>query len=158
MNFSQILLNSMLAALFATGMAILLTAPYQYLVSTFLCGFTGRFVRDVMMGWGMSQNWSTVVASAVLVLVAVAITQRHRISPVVLICGVLPLAASVAIFNLLFELMKLTTLNGESLIAATIAFCSNAAKTFIGTLAIALGLEVGLAIARLISREEVEDV
>ena len=68
MDFRRFFSNSLWAAIFATGMGILLTAPFRYLVPTFLCGFAGRFVRDISMGWGMSQNWSTVVATAVLVL------------------------------------------------------------------------------------------
>ncbi len=50
MHLSTILLNSLWAALFATGLGMLLTAPLRYIVHTFLCGFVGRFVRDVCMG------------------------------------------------------------------------------------------------------------
>jgi uncharacterized membrane protein YjjB (DUF3815 family) len=158
MDFSTILLNSLWAALFATGLGILLTAPFRYIVATFLCGLAGRFVRDVLMGWGMSQNWSTVVAAAVLVLVAVAMVRHHRISPVVLICGVLPLGAAVAMFNVIFELMKVSSLKGEALSAASVALSANTGKVFTGTLAIALGLGAGVAIIRLFKREEAEDV
>ncbi|MGB7946881.1 MAG: threonine/serine exporter family protein, partial [Candidatus Binatia bacterium] len=147
MDVSTILLNSFWAALFATGLGILLTAPFRYIVATFLCGFSGRFVRDVlMMSWGMSQNWSTVVAAAVLVLVAVAMVKQHKISPVVLICGVLPLGAAVAMFNVIFELMKVSSLEGEALSAASVALSANTGKAFIGTLAIALGLGAGVAL------------
>jgi len=155
MNYSTILLNSLWAALFATGLGILLTAPFRYIVPTFLCGFAGRFVRDVSMGWGMSQNWSTVAAVIVLVLVAVAIVQRHRISPVVLICGVLPLGAAVAMFNMIFELMKVSSLKGDALSAACVALSANAGKAFTGTLAIALGLGAGMAIVRIFRRGEI---
>jgi uncharacterized membrane protein YjjB (DUF3815 family) len=50
MHLSTILMNSLWAALFATGLGILLTAPLRYIVPTFLCGVAGRFVRDVCMG------------------------------------------------------------------------------------------------------------
>jgi uncharacterized membrane protein YjjB (DUF3815 family) len=156
MNFSSILLNSLWAALFAMGLGILLSAPFRYLIPTFLCGFAGRFIRDISMGWGMSQNWSTVVASAVLVLLAVVLTKRHRISPVVLICGVLPLGAAVAVFNMIFDLLKVSSFKGDALIAASAALSENISKAFTGTLAIALGLAAGMAIVQLCRREGAE--
>jgi uncharacterized membrane protein YjjB (DUF3815 family) len=158
MHLSTILLNSLWAALFATGLGILLTAPLRYIVPTFLCGFAGRFVRDVCMGRGMSQNWSTVVAAAVLVLVAVAIVRRHRISPVVLVCGVLPLGAAVAMFNMIFALMQVSSLQGEALGGASVALSTNLGKMFTTSLAIAVGLAAGMAIVRLCRREEAVEV
>jgi uncharacterized membrane protein YjjB (DUF3815 family) len=151
-------MNSLWAGLFAIGLAILLTAPRQYLVAAFFCGFAGRFIRDLLVGWGMSQNWSTVIASAVVVLVAVAIIRRHQVSPVVLICGVLPLGAAVAMFNMIFALMKLSTAQGEALNGVSIAFTSNLAKVFVISLSIALGIGAGTAIVRLCRREEAVEV
>lgn len=158
MNIWTILLNSLWAALFATGLGILLTAPFRYIVPTFLCGFAGRFVRDVLMGWDMSQNWSTLVASAVVALAATAIVQRRRISPVVLICGVLPLGAAVAMFNMIFDLMKVSSLKGDALSAASVALSTHLGQAFTGTLAVALGLGAGIAIIRLFKREETQGV
>ena len=158
MHLSTILLNSLWAALFATGLGNLLTAPLRYIVPTFLCGFAGRFVRDVCMGWGMSHNWSTVVAAAVLVVVVVAIIRRHTVSPVVLICGVLPLGAAVAMFNLIFALMQVSSLQGEALGGASVALSANLGKMFTTSLAIAVGLAAGMAIVQLFRREEAVDV
>ena len=109
MDLLAILMNSLWAGLFAGGLGILLTAPPRYIVPAFLCGFAGRFARDVFMSWGMSQNWSTAVAAAVVVLVAVAIIRRHVVSPVVLVSGVLPLGAAVAMFNAIIALMKVSS-------------------------------------------------
>ena len=58
MHLSTILLNG-LSVPVRHRAGDLLTAPLRYIVPTFLCGFAGRFVRDVCMGWGMSHNWST---------------------------------------------------------------------------------------------------
>jgi uncharacterized membrane protein YjjB (DUF3815 family) len=158
MDLSTMLMNSLWAALFAAGLGILLTAPSQYIAPTFLCGLVGRFVRDLCVGWGMSQNWSTLVAAAVVVLVAVAIIRRHTVSPVVLICAVLPLGAAVAMFNMIFELMRLSSLQGEVLSGASVALSANLAKVFTTSLAIALGLGAGLAIVRLFRKEEAVEV
>src|SRR5688572_16876509 len=101
MNLLELALPSLWAALFATGLAVRLTAPVRYLVPTFLCGFVGRAMRDVSMASGLSLGWATVIAAAAVVLVAVTMVRRHRVSPVVLVCGVLPLGATVAMFNLI---------------------------------------------------------
>ena len=63
-----------------------------------------------------------------------------------LICGVLPLGSAVAMFNMIFDLMRVSSLKGEALSAASVALSANAGKAFTGTLAIALGLATGMAI------------
>jgi uncharacterized membrane protein YjjB (DUF3815 family) len=157
-NLGTILLNSLWAALVATGLGILLTAPLRYIAPTFLCGFSGRFVRDLFTAWGSGEDWSTVLAAAVVVVLAVAIMRRHRVSPVVLICSVLPLGATVAMFRTILELMKVSSSRGEALSAASVALSANAGKAFTGTLALALGLAAGMAIVRFFTRGEAEDV
>lgn len=154
----MILLNSLSAALFATGLGVILTTPPRALVACFACGFAGRCLRDVLMGWGISQNWATVIAAAVLVVVAVAIVQSHSTSPVVLICSVLPLGAAVAMFNTIIGILKVSSLKGAELSAATAALTANFGIAFTGTLAIALGLAAGLAIIRLVKREDAEGI
>ena len=157
MDLSMILINSLWCGLFAAAMATLLTAPPRYLVATFVCGLAGRLVRDLLTGWGMGSNWSTVLAAVAVVMVAVAFIRRQHVSPVVLVCGVLPLGSALAMFNAILELMKLSTAKGDALNAATMAFTSNLAKVFVGTLAIAVGIGLGMAILRLFIRHEPVD-
>ena len=157
MNLFAILTNSLWAGLFASGWGILLTAPRRYILPAFLCGFAGRFARDAFMSWGMSQNWSTAVAAAVVVLFAVAIIRRNVVSPVVLVSGILPLGAAVAMFNAIVALMKVSHLEGEALSGASVALSANMGKVFTTSLAIALGLGAGMAIVRLFRREEVRE-
>src|SRR4029077_4125699 len=109
MDLLGILMNSLWGGLFGAGIAILLTAPREYLFATFFCGFVGRLVRDIFTGWGLGQNFAIVVAAAVVVLVAVAIIRSHKVSPVAMICGVLPLGAAPAMFNMVLGLIKLST-------------------------------------------------
>jgi hypothetical protein len=154
MDLSAILMNSLWAALFAAGLGVMLTAPVWYLVPAFVCGFIGRGLLDVCMGQGLSQNWATVIAATVVVLVAVAIIRRHTVSPVVLICGVLPLGAAIAMFNLIFALMRVSSAKGEALSEASVALSSNLGKVFTTSLAIAVGLAAGMAIVRLFKRDE----
>ncbi len=151
---TEILTNSMWAGLFAGGLGIVLTAPPRYVPPAFLGGFAGRFARDVFMGWGMSQNWATAVAAAVVVLVAVTGIRRHVESPVVSVSAVLPLGAAAAMFNAIVELMKVSSLKGEALSESSVALSANTGKVFVTSLAIALGLGAGTGIVRLLSRVE----
>jgi uncharacterized membrane protein YjjB (DUF3815 family) len=155
MNLEAMAIGGLLAGVFATAMAIFLVAPPRSLASAFLCGGAGHLVRDLSIGWGVSSIWSTSIATAVVVLVAVAVLREHVVSPVILISGVLPLGASVAVFNTIRGLMQVSTLEGEALGAASTALSANLGKVFTTTLAIALGLAAGMAIVRLVRRERI---
>jgi uncharacterized membrane protein YjjB (DUF3815 family) len=154
MDLPAILLSSLWAALFATGLGVRLTAPVRFLIPTFVCGFVGRGVRDIWMAGGLSQNWATLIAAAVVVVVAGLLIRGHTVSPVVLVCGVLPLGATVAMFNLILALTQLSSLTGEALTAASVALNANLGKVFTTSLAIVLGLAAGLVIVRLFRRED----
>ncbi len=154
MSLLTILTNSLWAGLFASGFGVILTAPARALVSCFVCGFMGRCVRDLSIRGGLSQNWATAVAAAVVALLAMVIVRRQTISPVVLVSAVLPIASTVAILNMLLDLMRVSSLTGEALSAASVSLSANAGKASTGTLAIAIGLGAGVAIARFAVREE----
>ena len=158
MDLSGILMNSLWGGLFGAGIAILFTAPREYLVATFFCGLVGRLVRDILTGLNLGQNLSIVIAAAVVVLVAVAIIRSHKVSPVVMICGVLPLGAATAMFNMVLGLMKLPKVSGNELRAASIEYTSNLATVFVTSLSIALGMGIGMAIVRLFRRKESVEV
>jgi uncharacterized membrane protein YjjB (DUF3815 family) len=153
MDLATMLIDTLWAALFATGLGVLLTAPRQFLFPTFVCAFTGRLVRDLCTGWGLGQNWSTALGALMVVLVAGAIIRRREASPVALVCSVIPLGAVLAIFNTLIALIRLSTAKGDLLNDTSIALTSNLAKAFTTTLSIALGIGAGVAILRLLRRE-----
>src|SRR5918995_5257827 len=104
MDLTSIAGDSLWAALFAVGLGVRLTAPLQYLAPTFLAAFAGKSVHSLLVQGGLGRDWATVLAAAAIVAVAVATTRRHRVSPIVLICGVLPLGAAGAVFRAVFEL------------------------------------------------------
>ncbi len=153
MTLSGMLMNGLWAGLFSAAIAVLFTAPARHLVATFACGLVARLVRDLLVAWGASLSWSTVVAAAAVVLVAVAFVGRHRASPVVLIAGVFPLGSAFAMFNTITALLRLSTATGEALNAESIAFTSNLAKSFVLSLAVALGLAAGLAAVGLLRQQ-----
>jgi uncharacterized membrane protein YjjP (DUF1212 family) len=153
MDLLTLLTNSAWAGLFAIVAALLFTAPARFIVPTFFCGFAGRLVRDALTGAGVGPSWSTLVAAAVLVLVAAAVVRKHAVPPVVLLGGVLPLAASISVVNAILDLMKLSSLEGEALARTAVSLSANIGKAFTTFLALALGLAAGLAIVRIIRGE-----
>lgn len=147
-----ILSHCLWTGLFAAGLGVMLTAPAQYLVACFFCGFVGRGVKDITHGFGVDVNWATAIAALAVVLVAAALTRRQTVSPVVLICGALPLGASVAMFHLIFALMKVSTAKETELAEASLALTANLGKVFTISLAVALGLGAGVALVKLLRR------
>jgi uncharacterized membrane protein YjjB (DUF3815 family) len=155
MGLLEMLLDSLWAGLFAGALGVVFTAPRRYLVPALFCGFAGRLARDILMSGGLSHNWSTAVASAVIVLVAMACMRRRAVSPVVLVSGIIPLGAAVAMFSSIIALIRVSSAQGEALREGSDALIGNAGKAFATSLAIAVGLAVGLAIVRLSRREKV---
>jgi uncharacterized membrane protein YjjB (DUF3815 family) len=153
MGLSTLLINSAWAGLFAIAAALLFTAPARFIMPTFFCGFAGRLVRDALIGAGAGPSWSTLVAAAILVLVATVFVRKHAAPPVVLLGGVLPLAGSISIVNATLDLMKLSSLEGEALAATAVSLSANIGKAFTTFLALALGLAAGLAAVRVIRGE-----
>ncbi len=157
MNYAAVLLDGLLAGFFSSALGVIFTAPPRYLVPVFFCGFTGRSVRDVLLGWGFGNGWATMVASVAVVLVAAAVIRRHPVSPVALVSGVLPLAASASLFDAILDLIKVSTMKGEALHDAAISLIANAGEIFTTSLAIALGLAAGMAIVRAVRGEKIWD-
>jgi uncharacterized membrane protein YjjB (DUF3815 family) len=154
MTLTPILASAVAAGCYAGAAGMLYTVGPRHLANAFVCGFAARLARDLLMDAGVTQNWATVVAAAVVVLVGMTTLRRHPAPLVVIATAVLPLAAAVPMLKAIVGLMNLSNLQGEPLAAATIALGGNLSKFFTTTLAIAVGLAAGLAILRLFSREE----
>jgi len=157
MNVWTILLDGLLAGLFSCVLGIILTAPARYIVPVFFCGFSARFIRDVLTSLGLGFNWSTLIAAAAVVLVGAALIRRHAVSPVALVGGVFPLAASASMFDAIMDLMRISSAKGEALQNAALSLISNTGKLVVTTLAIAIGLAAGMAVVRIIRGEKVWD-
>jgi hypothetical protein len=95
---------------------------------------------------------ATVLAALMVVLTAAVLLRRHTVSPVVLICGALPLGASSAMFAVIFALMQVATVGDAGLAEVSLALTSNLGKVFATSLAIAVGMGAGVVIVRLIQR------
>lgn len=158
MNLESILLDGLWSALFATAMSIRNSTPYKYILPTFISSVLAVLTRDSMEHYGISTNWSTLFAAFMIVISSGIIIRSQKIPPVVMVCAVLPLWASVSMFNLLNDLRRVSLLSGDDLNKAAIDLTANTAIVFIITVSIALGFAAGLSILRLIfRRESVED-
>lgn len=157
MIIQDILTNSLWCGLFACCMSILNSTPYKYIIPTFICGFTGIVVRDLLENAGLSANWATLFSAFMIVIIAGAVIRSKYIPPVVLICAILPQWATVAMFNFLNDLRKVSILSGEQLTNTTIQLTANFASLVIISLVIAIGFAIGIAVLKMIYRESQSD-
>lgn len=142
---AALLPNALCAAAAAAMLAIVFTAPPRYVLPSFACGLAAVLARDVLAHVGMNVQWATVVASASAVATAVAVTPRHAVVPVVLIAAVLPLGAAITVFQVMIQLLRLSSASGEALTDASVSLISSVGKAFTTFVAIALGLQIGIA-------------
>ncbi len=147
-----VLPNALCGAAVAGVLAMLFTAPRQYLVPAFLCGLAALLTRDVLTASGMNVNWATALAAAVAVVAAVTVTPKHAVVPVVLIAAILPLGAAVAVFQMMVQLMRVASVTGPPLTDATVNLTASIGKAFTAFVAIALGLQFGIAIVQPLQR------
>ncbi|HMS64379.1 MAG TPA: threonine/serine exporter family protein [Ignavibacteria bacterium] len=154
MNLQDILLDGLWSALFATAMSVRNSTPFKYIIPTFISGVVAVLTRDSLENAGLSTNWSTLFAAFMIVISAGIFIRSQRVPPVVMICAVLPLWASVSMFGLLNDLRKVSLLSGTELNKAAIDLSANAAIVLVITISIALGFAAGLAVLKFIFRKE----
>lgn len=158
MSIENILIDGLWSALFATAMSIRNSTPYKYILPTFISGIIAVCTRDLLQNTGLSTNWSTLFAAFMIVISSGLFIRSQRVPPVVLVCAVLPLWASVSMFSMLDDLRKVSLLSGEALNKAAIDLSANTAIVFVITVVIALGFAAGLVVLKLIfRRESIED-
>jgi hypothetical protein len=150
---ATIVLTAGLAGVHAAAMAVVFTAPREYIAPSFICGFAARLVRDSLLAAGTGSAWATFLASTVAVLVAVMVTPRRAVPPVVLVAAVVQLAASVAVFNVFIELLRTPSLDGQALAESAVRLSASLGQAFTAFVAIALGLQLGVILTRRLRRE-----
>lgn len=148
MAITTLLINGVLAGSYATTMAIVFTAPAAYLSRAFVCALSVRIARDLLVSTGINPDWATMGAALTAVIVAVAITPNRAVQPLVLVVSLLQLAAGTAIFNVIFQLMRVSSAEGTALAEASVRLTSNVGQAFTRFLAIGIGLQLGLALTR----------
>lgn len=140
------------AAVFAVAFGVLLSMPLRGLGTCGLCGLVGSLVRDLVIGWGAGPSWATVVATIAVVLAAALEFRGRRLAPVAIICGVLPLGAAVSYFQTIAGLLRIPAQHGPELEQASLDLVASMGRAFTTTLAIALGIGVGLFLVSTLER------
>jgi uncharacterized membrane protein YjjB (DUF3815 family) len=153
MDLTAILLNSLWSAIFSAGMAVVFSTPSWALVPSFCCGFIARLVRDLLMGWGASQNLATFVAAAVVIFIVVSLVRRPGVSPIVMLAGIIPLGAAGALFRAIVGFLEISSLKGEGP-SAPVALISNLSIVFTTTCAIAVGAWTGYLLGQSVRRDQ----
>jgi len=154
MNAQTILIETLWGGVFAGSLAIRLTAPRRYLVMSFLGGAAGRFVYDILRVANRSEALATGLGAMAVVLVARMAFVGRESWPVVVISGVLPLAAGKAMVKAMWHLLELGSLEGEAHQKAIQAANADAGEVIIISAAIAAGASIGLILMRFIRKEE----
>lgn len=155
MNLAPVLIDALWAALFAMAMAVVLSAPLHGLVPSFCGGFVARFMRDVLIAWGAHENLAVLIAAAAVVAAAGLIC-RPGVSPMVMVSAVIPLGAARPFFGAIVGFLQISSLKGEETAGAPLALISNLSKVFTTTLAIAVGVSMGVLIVRFFRRGAVQ--
>jgi uncharacterized membrane protein YjjB (DUF3815 family) len=156
MDLTGLLSNSLWAALFGIGMAVLFSAPKRALIPSFCCAFLARFLRDALIGWGSGLNLATFVAAAIVSLVAFGVMPRRGLSPVVAAAGLIPLGAAGALFRAIDAFLGTHSLRGETITDVDTAakILSNCGILFATTCSIAVGTWAGYVVWESIRRDE----
>lgn len=158
MDLTKLFIECLWVGLFSGGLAVLLTAPGKYILPAFICGFTGKLVLKLLMSIELSQNWSTVFATCSIILLSSILLYRDKVSPVVIITGIIPLGATVAIMNVIVGLIKVSTSSGDMLDQSSISLIANIGKVFTTNVSIVFGLVTGLGIVNRIAGKKSDPV
>jgi uncharacterized membrane protein YjjB (DUF3815 family) len=147
MGTPDAVINSVWAGLFAASLGGVFTAAPRALIPSFFCGFFARLVRNLLLAWGLNLSLSVAIAAAVAVVIASIFSRRGQLSTAVLITGIIPLGAAVALFSCINDLVLLASLKGEALTAPSLDLVENFSTLVVTTVAIALGILTGYIIA-----------
>lgn len=149
MSMLELLIVGLWTGAFSAAFAILFSAPLQAMAPSFAAGFVARVIRDWLMQLDVSQTLATLAAaSAVVIVVAIAVRRRPGFSPIVMLSGLVPLGAAKAFFAAIIGFLKLSSLKGEALAGAPAELFTNVSLLFKTTLAIVLGAALGAAIVQ----------
>lgn len=100
--------DAVFSAIPAVGFAMLFNVPARMLI---LCGIGGAFAhsfRFMLIHWGLSIEWSTLIASTTLGLIALCWSRRYIIPrPVITIAAVIPMIPGSFAFTTMIGILEL---------------------------------------------------
>lgn len=154
MNAATMSIETLWGGVFAASLSVRLTAPRRFFVTSFLAGAAGRLACDALITLRLSMAMATAAGAAVVVFIAMLAFQAREAWPVIIISGVLPLAAADAMVKAIWHLMTLPSLEGDAYAQAIKAVGSDTSAVVVTSAAIAAGVSFGIVMMRLFRREE----
>jgi len=154
MNLTSLAADSIWAGLFAGAMSIVFSAPYSALFLSSCGGFVGRLVRDILLQCGAGANFATLIAAAMVVMVAALMLRRPGMSPVIVVSGILPLGAAGAFSRAIVDFLQISFLTEQNASAVPLALVVNLSTVFTTTVAIGVGISVAVYAIKLFAWKE----
>ena len=148
MDLTTPLQNGFWAGLYATGLALALTAPPRALPVVLTAAFVGRFSRDLLMQLELAMPMATVLAALAVTALAVKVAREAASVPVAAVTAVLPLGPSAFIFSAMRAAFNVFAEDPAVAAAASADFTTNSLKAFVVIVAIAIGTSIPLLLNR----------
>jgi uncharacterized membrane protein YjjB (DUF3815 family) len=126
----------------ALGFAILFNVPTRTLRGCLVCGAAGHIIRSVIMQFGLSIEFATLIGATVVGILGTAFA-RHWQTPaaVLTVSGVIPLVPGVFAFRTMLGLLTLAGAADTTVgLSALLEVSQNGIKTGLMLMAIAAGI------------------
>ena len=146
------ILQALLAAVFAVTMSIMFNTRTRALPICFLGGAVARFSRELFTLLDVALPAATLAATATTTVIVLLLADRLDVGRVALVSAILPLGATLTVFETVTGALRVATVDDGMLEATAARLVRDAAKSFDVTLAIGLGVASGVAIVQLLRR------
>lgn len=126
----------------ALGFAILFNVPTRTLRGCLACGAAGHAIRTMMMGFGLSVEFATLIGAAVVGIMGTTFARRWQTPAAVFtVSGVIPLVPGVFAFRTMLGLLTLAGAADSAVgLSALLEVSQNGIKTGLILIAIAAGI------------------
>jgi uncharacterized membrane protein YjjB (DUF3815 family) len=153
MDLLTLLSAAFWAGIMAAALSVIFTVPPGELVLPFAGGMTGVIVRTLATAAGLPLVPSTLVAAAVISLMAIGFSRRRTSAPVIALAAMLPIGPASQALNMTTGLMQILTATDQ---ATLLGLVTQVSADLITTIAVAAALAVGFIAPLLVLRAKGE--
>lgn len=138
----KIALDAFWSGIAAVGFAVLFNVPRSLLAGCLLTGALGHAVRALLMDYGMSIEWGTLISATLVGFCAKWLaTRTNSPSAIFAIAGGIPMVPGVFAYRTMISLLSLATATTSDVSTALMVEAStNAIKTALILAAIGIGI------------------
>jgi uncharacterized membrane protein YjjB (DUF3815 family) len=147
---TELIWNVVFAAVFAVCMGIMFNTRPKALPICFVGGAVARLMRDVLTLQGVTLPTATLAATVATTVLVLVLAQRFGIGPGTLVSAILPLGATLTVFEAVAGTLRIASVDDAGLAVTAAELVRDAAKSFDITLAIGVGVASGIAGLRLL--------